>query len=302
MSRFTQTNAALICMSVLLAGFVPDASAVSIARGLRGVRASSSGLYTDVSTSMPAGVDVEVIKKDLPTTKEGTKCLCPVGQFWHWRLASCIEQGPWGYECGFFPMEHHHRVCVDMLKCEPLKGANSTAHYHPYGDSLKASTFPASCTRCGPEDKCLSGQARQDEECLKQYKIDGKEACVTLKVSTIASAVASATESYTATAKELAEATATANANAQHTASATGNVKAGARARPLQQPLNLQMQRQRLMPTPMRRPAPPARRQKKRPRRRVPRQVQRQRRVPQHLLRRRRKALPLEKQAGLRYK
>merc|ERR1719482_2377502 len=124
-----------------------------------------------------------------------------------------------------------------MMKCEPLATvANATARYHPHGDSLKAQTFPASCTRCQAQDACLVGQKRQDEECLKQYSIEGKKACVTLKVTTIASAVKTATESYTATAKANAQEHVTkngkvkANANAKATATATESAEASADA------------------------------------------------------------------------
>jgi hypothetical protein len=227
-----QRRAALLCLSLVFAHVVQDVNAINLARSnLRGVRDSTVLGNAEGSVYMPEGVDVEVMNKSLPKTKAGTECLCPVGQFWHWRLASCIEQGAWGYECGFFPLEHHHRVCIDNLKCEPLATAqNTTARYMPHGDSLKAKSIPASCGRCQPEDHCLTGKKRQDEECLKQYTIDGKKACVTLKVSTIASAVASATKSYTAKVSEMRKATATASADAQQSAQATGKATAGADA------------------------------------------------------------------------
>merc|ERR1719199_424168 len=181
-----------------------------------------------VSSRAPEGIDVEVVNKSLPKVKEQSKCLCKVGKFWHWRLASCIEQGPWGYECGFFPLEHHHRVCQDNLKCDPLKTSNSTGGYHPHGDSHKARSLPATCVRCQPEDHCLTGKKRQDEECLKQYEIEGKEACVTLKVTTYHSAVAEATASYTATASAKDTASATAKASATKTESASAKATAEA--------------------------------------------------------------------------
>lgn len=230
MARHVESKAVSLCLVLLFANAVSVANAVSLARHLRGQQTSMSiSMDLDGACLMPEGIDVAVVNKTLPKTKESNKCLCPMGQFWHWRLASCIHQGPWGYECGFFPMEHHHRVCIDHLKCEALSTvANSTARYVPHGDSLKAKSFPASCTRCNPEDGCLVGQKRMDEECLKQYTIEGKKACVTLKVTTIASAVASATESYTATAQDSHKASAEAKVTASHISEKSSKATANA--------------------------------------------------------------------------
>jgi hypothetical protein len=161
------------------------------------------------AAQMPDGVDILVVDKNLPKIEEASDCLCEQGYFWHWRIAKCIKQGPWGYECGFFPMEHHHRVCQDGYKCE--RPANSEhIKYLPLGDSKKAQTFPASCAVCA-QGECLVGKERQAEECLKEYAIAGEKACVTVKVGTLESAVAKATKEYTAT--QVVDGTATATAN-----------------------------------------------------------------------------------------
>jgi len=196
-------------------------------RGAQSGRTTAVTLDVDGVRSMPDGIDVDVLNKSLPTVKESPNCLCPLGQFWHWRLASCIEQGPWGYECGFFPVEHHHRVCQDTMKCDPLKSAHG-ANYHPFDSSHKGKAIPASCNRCDAKDGCLTGKTRQDKECLKQYSIEGKKACVTLKVTTYHSVVAEATASYTAKESVTKTASATHSASATRTESATAKSKAEA--------------------------------------------------------------------------
>merc|ERR1719345_414217 len=92
---------------------------------------------------------VKLVNKTSIKKTETSNCLCTLGSFWHWRIHSCVKQGAWGYECGFFPEEHHHRVCLDGLKCDPTKGAED--RYHSAGN---ANTFPASCIQCMPEDNC----------------------------------------------------------------------------------------------------------------------------------------------------
>jgi hypothetical protein len=226
-----QSKALVLCFSVLLGGVVQDVRAMSVALHLRGTQSARSQdftLATDIEHLMPEGIDVDVTNKSLPKVKESPKCLCPLTKFWHWRLASCIDQGPWGYECGFFPIEHHHRVCQDLLKCEQLNKGNTSSAYHPFGDSKKAQSVPASCNRCGQQDSCLQGKARQDKECLKQYSIEGKEACVNVKVTTYHSAVAEATASYTASESVTKSANANAKASATHTETATAKSKAEA--------------------------------------------------------------------------
>merc|ERR1719324_2279118 len=69
------------------------------------------------------GLDFDVVEKSKIKATDTEGCLCDMGFFWHWRIHQCIPQGGWGYECGFFPKEHHHRVCADGLKCQPTKGA-----------------------------------------------------------------------------------------------------------------------------------------------------------------------------------
>lgn len=177
---------------------------------LRRAKDSRSGLTL---SSADLGVSFEILSETHINFEEASECLCPLGQFWHWRLRACIQQGPWGYECGFFPKEHHHRVCQDGLKCEPLK--NTKNEYFHDG------AVPASCVACTAEDKCLVGQARQDAECLKVQTLNG-EACSEVKVTkTGITASAEVTQKHTAedsathTAEETAEATATSEASAK---------------------------------------------------------------------------------------
>merc|ERR1719375_282834 len=180
----------------------------------RKAKVSSSGLAL---RSDDLEVKFEILSETHIKFEEAAECLCPMGQFWHWRLRSCINQGPWGYECGFFPKEHHHRVCQDGLKCEELKNERNK-YFHD-------GAVPATCVACKAEDKCLVGQARLDEECLKVMTLSG-DACSEVKVTkTGVTATATATKKHTAeqsashTAEEQAEATATRKATA--TAEAT---------------------------------------------------------------------------------
>merc|ERR1719420_2589999 len=129
-------------------------------------------------------VDFDVVEKTRINATDTAGCLCDMGFFWHWRIHQCIPQGGWGYECGFFPKEHHHRVCADHLKCQLLRKERT---YHT------AKAAAGSCQPCQPEDKCIVGEERQKKECLKQYALEG-ETCVTIKVTTPRDAVASAKE------------------------------------------------------------------------------------------------------------
>jgi len=73
-----------------------------------------------VRIDTPGDVTFEVTEEQLPVGTFSQKCLCKKDEFWHWRLKKCFPQGGWGYECGFFPAEHHHRVCLDGLVCKAL--------------------------------------------------------------------------------------------------------------------------------------------------------------------------------------
>jgi len=154
-------------------------------------------------------VDYKVIEKTSIESKSTVDCLCKIGSFWHWRIKSCVEQGDWGYECGFFPQEHHNKVCNDGLKCEVL-GNTSVKYTHP-------GAVPASCQTCSKEDKCLAGDKRHEKNCLKEYKLSG-EACQTVRVTVLATASAKVTEKVTKSSTASATATATSAQEAEMTA------------------------------------------------------------------------------------
>lgn len=177
------------------------------------------------TTSAALGEPIlEVTDKTEIEQKTTSGCLCDMGYFWHWRVHQCIQQGAWGYECGFFPGEHHHRVCADGLVCERLRGAQDNYESHgKYHDT--SGSFPASCQHCEDEDQCKYGEARQKEECLKEYALSG-EACQTVKVTVPSSATVSATVSHTAVGKAYADASAEATETVSHTASATATAEA----------------------------------------------------------------------------
>mmetsp|Transcript_16651 Transcript_16651/g.29641 ORF Transcript_16651/g.29641 Transcript_16651/m.29641 type:complete len:515 (+) Transcript_16651:62-1606(+) len=167
---------------------------------------------------------LKVIKQTSLNSEDGTECLCKLGTFWHWRIHQCVKQGPWGYECGFFPKEHWHRVCQDNLKCEPLE--NATDNYHSHGlHKGTAETAPASCRSCTKEDGCKEGQTRHEEECLKQYTISG-EACATVRVTLPMTAEATATKEVTVKITESKNASAKATETASHTAEVSATAKA----------------------------------------------------------------------------
>jgi len=152
---------------------------------------------------------VEIIEKSQIESKKATACMCPLGKFWHWRIRQCIDQGAWGYECGFFPKEHWHRVCQDGLKCAELQ-TQSQGYFHD-------GAHPASCQRCKPEDNCLAGEKRQAEECLVEYTLLG-EACTTIKII--------AESSQSVTAEETAKATSTESVTAKSKAIDAASAKA----------------------------------------------------------------------------
>jgi hypothetical protein len=150
-------------------------------------------------------ISYEVVKKTSISRDGSSSCLCERGFFWHWRIHSCVKQGPWGYECGFFPGEHHHMVCMDGLKCEVLDQTR-IKYVHP-------GAVPASCQECTKEDQCLSGKARHEQSCLKEYALSG-EACQTVRVTVTATAEVKVSEEVT----KQGTSSATATANATHTA------------------------------------------------------------------------------------
>lgn len=170
--------------------------------------AVSSVSANSLQDKAPEVEDYEVIKKESIKRKGSADCLCKMGEFWHWRIKSCVKQGGWGYECGFFPAEHHDKVCRDGLKCEPLN-QTKTKYVHP-------GAVPASCKACGQEDKCLSGKERHKQSCLKEYKLSGS-ACQTVRVSVAVTASAQATEKVTKSSSASAVATATASQTATAT-------------------------------------------------------------------------------------
>ena len=190
-------------------------SCLLILSGFTGTQAVRFSLRrTQVTTPSDNDVSFKIVKETLPVKKQSSNCLCEMGSFWHWRIKKCIPQGPWGYECGFFPLEHHHRVCQDGLKCQTLPG--TSVDYHDHGPDGKEESFPATCVPCTKGDKCMTGQKRHDSECIKQYSIDGDQACVTVEVTiknVDYTAIASA--SHTATAEVTAKKTASASASAE---------------------------------------------------------------------------------------
>jgi len=168
---------------------------------------SGAGAPTAAARAMGA-VSYDVVKKTSIDRKATLECLCKQGQFWHWRIKDCVDQGAWGYECGYFPEEHHKMVCMDNEKCEALGGSD-----------VKYSGFkgakPASCQHCDKDDKCLAGEERHAETCLKEYLLSGS-ACQTVSVTAEATATATATEKVTK--KSVASANATARASQKATA------------------------------------------------------------------------------------
>lgn len=158
---------------------------------------------------------VEVLENTSIMHEHTDDCMCNMGEFWHWRIKQCIKQGPWGYECGFFPGEHHRFVCMDGLKCDKLD-QTKLEYQHP-------GAVPASCKQCEDSDHCLKGEERQSEECLKEDKLSG-EACATVRVTLVANATATVTKEHTATASvnESATVDATASATGEGSASREG--------------------------------------------------------------------------------
>lgn len=157
------------------------------------------------------GPTLEVVNRTDIQKANAAKCLCELGYFWHWRIHQCIEQGHWGYECGFFPHEHHHRVCHDGLKCQLLNKEDTYSNSGMYAGTAKS--VPASCQQCTAQDVCPVGETRHNEECLQELTLNGEATC-TVRVTFPASATASATESHTMDGHEAtATSVATASAN-----------------------------------------------------------------------------------------
>lgn len=166
---------------------------------------------------------LQVTKKTSLESEDSSECLCKLGTFWHWRIHQCVKQGSWGYECGFFPAEHWHRVCQDNLKCEELEGAED--NYHSHGKFKgTADSKPASCKTCTKEDECKVGEARHEEDCIKQYSLSG-EACATVKVTLPMTAEATATKEVKVKVTESKNASAKATATASHKAEVTATAK-----------------------------------------------------------------------------
>mmetsp|Transcript_102414 Transcript_102414/g.161643 ORF Transcript_102414/g.161643 Transcript_102414/m.161643 type:complete len:493 (+) Transcript_102414:38-1516(+) len=181
-----------------------------------GLKASAAPVHSNETIALAKGlkpvefhddISYEVTKKTSISRDLSADCLCEMGTFWHWRIKQCVDQGAWGYECGFFPGEHHRMVCQDRLQCEALDDTDIKYHGH------KAGARPASCQACTAQDKCPSGKDRHMETCLKEYKLSG-EACQTVKVTVFATAYVKVVE----TVKKTASATGTSKAEAEETA------------------------------------------------------------------------------------
>lgn len=173
--------------------------------------------------NVPDDVEFKILKATHLKTGEQSACLCPLGQFWHWRINKCIEHGGWGYECGFFPREHWHRVCKDGLTCKKLPETKDNYHSHGiYRGEWKAK--PATCLNCDKEDGCKYGMERHMEECVRKNDLSG-EACATVRVTVPITAEATDTEKATVKVKVKGpptDATSTAEATATATARIPG--------------------------------------------------------------------------------
>jgi len=151
----------------------------------------------------------EVVAKTSIVAKETSECLCEAGEFWHWRIKQCIKQGDWGYECGFFPAEHHRFVCKDNLQCDVLdqsKREVKTTYVHD-------GAVPASCQHCSAEQECKTGDQR---DCLSEHTLSG-EACATVRVTIQHTATIEATKEHTAKATAEKTAKGVAKASAKET-------------------------------------------------------------------------------------
>jgi len=103
-------------------------------------------------------------------------CICPIGEFYHWRNKDCVEKGDANYECGYFPYEYQDQVCRNGLFCAKVN-ATPPVPYAPHKGS-GGQSFPAYCTPCSDADPCED----QAETCVEEHSLYG-EACVTLQVA-----------------------------------------------------------------------------------------------------------------------
>jgi hypothetical protein len=169
---------------------------LNAARGSTSSAGNATAIAGAAGKFAATGVDVEVIQRESMSAGMVTDCLCPMGSFWHWRIEQCVEQGGWGYECGFFPAEHHHRVCKDGLVCKSVHPPTKDVYYS-YGKFMDtANSYPASCQTCSAEDKCKTGKARHNQECLTRATVSG-EATVRVRVTVTRRATANATATHT---------------------------------------------------------------------------------------------------------
>ena len=141
-------------MASILFFFALGFSCVSLSRSLS-LRTRGSGGVVWESTTISKGLQnssaivLEVVNRTSLATIRSGECVCPLGKFWHWNAHRCVDQGGWGYECGFFPAEHHQMVCKDGFKCQKIK---SNTVYTPHSKNT-VDSFPATCVDCTAEDR-----------------------------------------------------------------------------------------------------------------------------------------------------
>jgi len=133
----------------------------------------------------------ERIQRTEITSEAELECVCPLGEFWHFRIKKCVKQGGWGYECGFFPKEHWKNVCEDGLTCRAA-GAAAKTDYGSHGAQT------ATCVPCAAEDKCLKGEERRKTGCLKNHIMHGKS-CFKTAITVVVGGKAIAHENAVAT-------------------------------------------------------------------------------------------------------
>jgi len=205
-TMFRFNTMAVLVLALLSNAFVADAMSLRKRSEKQGPVALSAAMV--LVSKVHDDIDYEVLKKSSINKTSTSDCLCQLGSFWNWRIKACVKQGAWGYECGFFPAEHHKQVCQDGLKCV-LLDQSRVKYSHP-------GAAPGSCQECNKEDNCLVGEQRHAENCLKEYLLSGS-ACQTIRVTVIATASATVTKKVT----KSRTASATATATASHDATAT---------------------------------------------------------------------------------